>query len=237
MLRGWRSVLDRAARVVVADEAVQEAITTARARLLLPLDEDERRAPARLAALTAWGFPQEVVALGEEPVLGPFPDPAPDGWDGLGSPDDPTTLLRLRALLVDDRGGALALLPGFPAAWAGQPVEVHDLPTALGRISFALRWHGERPALLWDAAPLPTPPPVIGTADERHGARFDGRRPEPAGIAPEPPADLRLRAPALDPTWTGHRPSGEALLRAFQPDPGRHRRRDLTPGAGGRWSP
>jgi glycerol-3-phosphate dehydrogenase len=183
VLRGWRAVLDRTARVLVPDEAIQEAITTARARLLLPLDEAERRAPARLAALTAWGFPQEVVALGAEPVLGPFPDPASDGWDGLGPPDDPASLLRLRSLLVDDADGALALLPGFPPAWAGQPIEVHDLPTRGGRLSFAVRWHGARPALLWDTGPPPEVPP-----------------------------DMVVRAPALDPSWTGHGAAGEALL-------------------------
>jgi hypothetical protein len=199
VLRGWRAVLDRAARVVVPDEAVQEAITTARARLLLPLDEDERRAPERLAALAAWGFPQEVVALGAEPVLGPFPHPhpvpEPDGWDGLGAPDDPATLLRLRSRLVSDAddsdtGGALALLPGFPMAWAGQPIEVHDLPTRRGHLSFAVRWHGERPALLWDVG-----------------------QPAADGRPAEPPSDLVVRAPALDPAWTGHGPAGEALLR------------------------
>jgi hypothetical protein len=26
---------------------------------------------------------------------------------------------------------------------------VHDAPTHHGRVSYALRWHGERPALLW----------------------------------------------------------------------------------------
>jgi hypothetical protein len=45
--------------------------------------------------------------------------------------------------------GGLSLLTVFPAEWAGQPLEVHDAPTGRGRISYALRWHGERPALLW----------------------------------------------------------------------------------------
>jgi hypothetical protein len=27
---------------------------------------------------------------------------------------------------------------------------VHDLPTASGTLSFAVRWHGSRPALLWE---------------------------------------------------------------------------------------
>jgi hypothetical protein len=28
---------------------------------------------------------------------------------------------------------------------------VHDAPTRRGPVSFAVRWHGSRPALLWDA--------------------------------------------------------------------------------------
>jgi hypothetical protein len=45
--------------------------------------------------------------------------------------------------------GGLALATIFPPEWAGQPLEVHDAPTQHGRISYALRWHGDRPALLW----------------------------------------------------------------------------------------
>jgi hypothetical protein len=30
---------------------------------------------------------------------------------------------------------------------------VHDAPTRAGPVSFAVRWHGERPALLWTAPP------------------------------------------------------------------------------------
>jgi len=54
-----------------------------------------------------------------------------------------------RALVRETPAGGLALLPVFPPEWAGQPLEVHDAPTHHGRISYALRWHGDRPALLW----------------------------------------------------------------------------------------
>lgn len=45
-----------------------------------------------------------------------------------------------------------ALLPGgLPASWYGQSIEVYGIPTsAAGAVSFALRWHGERPAVLWE---------------------------------------------------------------------------------------
>lgn len=44
------------------------------------------------------------------------------------------------------------LLPiGIPGAWQGTNFEVHGVPSrAGGRVSFAVRWHGERPAVLWE---------------------------------------------------------------------------------------
>jgi hypothetical protein len=74
--------------------------------------------------------------------------PAPDGsYDPLVAVG---WWAAARSLLVDDRAGRLALFPAFPAAWRGHGVEVHGMPTAAGPASWALRWHGERPALLWE---------------------------------------------------------------------------------------
>ena len=67
--------------------------------------------------------------------------------------DDPAAAGRFvtaaRSLLIDDSGSDLVLLPGFPTAWRGGKIEVHDIATRHGRLSFAVRWHGPRPALLW----------------------------------------------------------------------------------------
>jgi hypothetical protein len=61
-------------------------------------------------------------------------------------------LALVRALLVDDvSDGAVDLWHLVPPAWLGQGVEVHDAPTPAGALSYAVRWHGARPALLWDA--------------------------------------------------------------------------------------
>ncbi|MCP5025093.1 MAG: hypothetical protein GY929_02305 [Actinomycetia bacterium] len=52
-------------------------------------------------------------------------------------------------LLVRETPDGLDLFPLRPESWEHAGVEVHDLPTRWGRVSVAVRWHGERPALLW----------------------------------------------------------------------------------------
>jgi len=47
-------------------------------------------------------------------------------------------------------GGRL-LTAGIPRRWLGANFEVHRVPTATrSTVSFAVRWHGERPAVLWE---------------------------------------------------------------------------------------
>ena len=86
---------------------------------------------------------------------------------------------------VAGRGTGLALCSMLPGPWLGQPIEVHDAPTHAGRLSFALRWHGAHPALLWELEPHPW--------------------------VAEP---VRLTAPGLDPSWSSTEARGEALLDA-----------------------
>jgi hypothetical protein len=111
------------------------------------------------------------------------------------APDAVRLLRRMGIGLVDDETptGAppgVEVFSGFPLAWMGQGVEVHDAPTRHGLLSCAVRWHGERPALLWDRRPWPDAPP-----DEV----------------------VRLSAPALDPGWSTTDRQGEALLAAPSP--------------------
>ena len=50
---------------------------------------------------------------------------------------------------IVDRGQFLT--GGMPTAWLGNNFEVHGLPTSPSTTaSFAVRWHGERPAVLWE---------------------------------------------------------------------------------------
>ena len=70
----------------------------------------------------------------------------------VADPSEPPAGIRLVAwterLLC--RSGKL-LASGLPASWRGQHFEVFDVPTGPGgTVSYAVRWHGERPAVLWE---------------------------------------------------------------------------------------
>ena len=50
---------------------------------------------------------------------------------------------------IADEGRLLPL--GIPRRWLGSNFEVHGVPTgARSTVGFAIRWHGERPAVLWE---------------------------------------------------------------------------------------
>lgn len=71
---------------------------------------------------------------------------------------------------------------GMPTSWLGSNFEVHGIPTsATSTVSFAVRWHGERPAVLW----------------EQHG--------------PDESPTVELSAPDMDPGWRTSEASGEEL--------------------------
>ena len=97
-----------------------------------------------------------------------------------------------RSLVAAGPSSGDVLPGGLPPTWLGANFEVHGLPTsARSTLSFALRWHGERPALLWEQ----TGPPVTLTAT---AIDADWRSDEPSGetllAAPD-----RLATPADDP--------------------------------------
>lgn len=105
-----------------------------------------------------------------------------------GSGDDPCVsaavveLVRSLAVRVDGR--TIALLPVVSSSWFGQSIDVRGVPTSVGRCSYSVRWHGQRPALLWE---------VDVAADVR---------------------DVVVTCPALDPSFSSTAASGEALLTA-----------------------
>lgn len=100
---------------------------------------------------------------------------------------DIVTIARSVTELIDgavyDGGAVVDLCRGWRPDQAGLAIEARGVPTASGRISFAVRWHGRRPALLWEVDPWP------------------GRS-----------GDVGLVASVIDPTWSTTSPEGDALL-------------------------
>lgn len=96
-------------------------------------------------------------------------------------------LLLIGELLVSEGqgpGGPELVLGGHlvPEPWRGRNRDLHNWPTAFGRLSYGIRWHHERPALLWELRPHP-------------------------GLG-----EVRLIAPTLDPEFESTSLSGEILL-------------------------
>jgi hypothetical protein len=108
----------------------------------------------------------------------------PDDDQRIWSDTSPVTVSGLVDALVDDDCDGLSLLSGWSPKWGREPIEANGVPTPWGTLSFALRWHGVRPALLWEVEQWP-----------------DVVRSEPV-----------LRSPRLDEGWRGSGWRGEALL-------------------------
>ena len=65
-------------------------------------------------------------------------------------PDDPARYEAwITSRLAVAVGDSVRVLPHFPPAWLGVNVAAYAVPTLAGPVGIAVRWHGERPALLW----------------------------------------------------------------------------------------
>jgi hypothetical protein len=134
--RAWDRVLDRGLRTELP-EPLQSEVDAARADLLLAPPS-----AAAFAALEAWGFDPEALEMwGRLPMRARRAARRADVAGVLGA---------TRAALLREQAEAIDILPGFRSAWLGQQLAAHDVPLRRGSCSFALRWHGPRPALLWD---------------------------------------------------------------------------------------
>jgi hypothetical protein len=187
VVQSWERHLDRGLRTELPDPW-QVPTDAARADVLL--------APPSagvVAALEDWGFDEEVRAhwhgLGfrARRAARRRPRRAP-AWEELRAVDaahDPARyLVLLRRVLLHDRGTDLDVLPVFPPEWLGLDLAAHGIPLRSGSASFALRWHGPRPALLWD---VPAPATL-------HAPALDPSWSAPGGqgetLLDEPPAPL-----------------------------------------------
>lgn len=156
---GWRRQLDRGMQVQLPDRPLEARLRAARAEVLLR-GQAARPDPLVVAALEDWGFDAEAHEawrrLGTRDRRRAASRPPATTWAALEAVTDAAALLLgARRLLVDDprRGGPVMLCVDHPESWRGQPVEVRNAPVAGGVVSYAVRWHGPRPALLWDAPP------------------------------------------------------------------------------------
>jgi hypothetical protein len=106
-----------------------------------------------------------------------------DGHHGWAAADFLSFVRNALVREVSDRDApTLALCSMLPDDWLGRSVEVHDAPTHFGKLSYAVRWHGERPAVLWEIEPH------------------------------DDVATVTLTTPGLDRTWSTNERRGEALL-------------------------
>lgn len=64
----------------------------------------------------------------------------------------------LRSVVVEDSVDEVRVLPEVPTLWRGRAIDVFDIPLGDGTLSYGLRWHGPRPALLWEALLAPETP-------------------------------------------------------------------------------
>ena len=192
-LESAAAVLGRRGQASAAGQVARLATRLGEAPAPTPSTPVERLVAAGRAAAEGDGAAHDAVVavLAEAGTTGALPGP---GRGGRGIGHDlaaaAATVAAARSLLIAERPDGLALLPVFPATWYGAGIELHDAPTAFGRASFAVRWHGTRPALLWELAPHPDQGPAL------------------------------LTIPGLDPTWSTTELRGDALLAEVEPPEG-----------------
>lgn len=157
--RAWAAQLRRGMSTDIDDRVLQGAVDAARIGLLVRARVGERPDPLVVAALEDWGFDHEAAGswnrlrMRDRRALRRRHRVPRVAWadmvDSQERGDDVGLLNALRALLLRDEP-VVDLLPGFPPGWLGLGVAVHGAPLRGGSASFALRWHGTRPALLWE---------------------------------------------------------------------------------------
>lgn len=111
---------------------------------------------------------------------------APPEVDGAVMPELPALVPAWveRMLVTSDDFTARLMPRGYPASWLGIDFEAHGLAIGLAsHLSFALRWHGDRPAVLWEI----TGPPMSLQHDGWTTTALAGE-----ALLPPPPDTPRL---------------------------------------------
>lgn len=82
-------------------------------------------------------------------------------WPGDDVAAAASVIEAVRGVVIADRDRVIEAIPSLPAQWRGQPIDVLRAPTGLGQFSYGLRWHGARPALLWELDAAPDSPVTV----------------------------------------------------------------------------
>lgn len=142
----------------------------------------ESRAQRDLAAL------RTRMRLDAGPPAGPLAAAAPPAVpDEL--PDEPARVVAWveRHLVAPVSGGAELLPGGLPPAWAGRDFEVWGLVSGgASSLSYAVRWHGPRPAVLWEqhGSPLTLTAPRVAPDWSTAATEGEALWPVPPGLEP-----------------------------------------------------
>ncbi len=153
LIAGALEFLLRSAKRNNAVVAAHAGVFLGASRLLDRVDEKRAARHAHDAWVSAGrNWP---MARALEPVL-------PSSSAGAGFvPGDPARLSNAVVAAVDglageDADGCIDLFSGWPVdELVGRPIALHNVDTPIGAVSVAIRWHGARPALLWDVAAAP----------------------------------------------------------------------------------
>jgi len=101
-------------------------------------------------------------------------------------PDEPARMVAWHERRLAAPGGVL-LPSGLPTGWEGTNFEVYGLPTGpASTVSFAVRWHGARPAVLFEQSGTPVQLTAPVVAPEWSTADTSGEVlwPVPPGLTP-----------------------------------------------------
>ena len=115
-----------------------------------------------------------------------------------------------------DDGAAFGvdLLSGFEPGWRGQNIEVRNIAVPGGRLSYAVRWHGQRVAVMWDIVPVGQGADIESSA----GADLASLDAAPVSVTlgktpmRTDESGILLTCKSLDPTWSSTVLRGEGLL-------------------------
>ena len=91
-------------------------------------------------------------------------------------------------LVSETNEGVQLLSKQLPRSWYGKDFELHGMATRWGKLGFAVRWHGENAALLWEMEPHKDLVPLItipGLQKEFSTSKTEGE----TLLSPLPPKD------------------------------------------------